>query len=60
MKKPEVRPEPKKKESKKPETKPVEKAPEQKTVTVGTCDDNARRIREFLEGLLRHMNSPLR
>ena len=59
VKKPEVRPEPKKQESKKPETKPVEKAPEQKTVTVGTCDDdNARRIREFLEGLLQHMNSP--
>ena len=59
VKKPEVRPEPKKQEPKKPETKPVEKAPEQKTVTVGTCDDdNARRIREFLEGLLQHMNSP--
>ena len=59
VKKPEVRPEPKKQESKKPETKPVEKAPEQKTVTAGTCDDdNARRIREFLEGLLQHMNSP--
>lgn len=59
VKKPEVRPEPKKQESKKPETRPVEKAPEQKTVTVGTCDDdNARRIREFLEGLLQHMNSP--
>ena len=28
-------------------------------MTVGTCDDdNARRIREFLEGLLQHMNSP--
>ena len=59
VKKPEVKTEPKKQESKKPETKPVEKAPEQKTVTVGTCDDdNARRIREFLEGLLQHMNSP--
>lgn len=59
VKKPEVRPEPKKQEPKKPETRPVEKAPEQKTVTVGTCDDdNARRIREFLEGLLQHMNSP--
>ena len=59
VKKPEVRPEPKKQEPKKPETKPVEKAPEQKTVPVGTCDDeNARRIREFLEGLLQHMNSP--
>ena len=56
--------EPAKKVEKKPEPKaevkkPVEKAPEQKTVTVGTCDDdNARRIREFLEGLLQHMNSP--
>ena len=59
VKKPEVKPEPKKQEPKKPETKPVEKAPEQKPVTVGTCDDdNARRIREFLEGLLQHMNSP--
>ena len=59
VKKPEVRPEPKKQESKKPETKPVEKAPEQKPVAAGTCDDeNARRIREFLEGLLQHMNSP--
>ena len=30
----------------------------QKTAA-GTCDDdNARRIREFLEGLLQHMNSP--
>ncbi len=58
VKKPEVRPEPKKQEAKKPETRPVEKAPEQKTVTVGTCDDdNARRIREFLEGLLQHMDS---
>ena len=57
-KKVEKKPEPKA-EVKKPETKPVEKAPEQKTVTVGTCDDdNARRIREFLEGLLQHMNSP--
>ncbi|MDR4017391.1 MAG: RNA-binding cell elongation regulator Jag/EloR, partial [Oscillospiraceae bacterium] len=53
VKKPEVRPEPKKQE-----TKPVEKAPEQKAAA-GTCDDdNARRIREFLEGLLQHMNSP--
>lgn len=59
VKKPEVKPEPKKQEPKKPETKPVEKAPEQKTVAAGTCDDeNARRIREFLEGLLQHMNSP--
>lgn len=59
VKKPEVRPEPKKQESKKPETKPVEKAPEQKPVAAGTCDDdNTRRIREFLEGLLQHMNSP--
>ena len=58
-KKVEKKPEPKAQESKKPETRPVEKAPEQKTVTVGTCDDdNARRIREFLEGLLQHMNSP--
>ena len=58
VKKPEVRPEPKKQEPKKPETKPVEKAPEQKAAA-GTCDDeNARRIREFLEGLLQHMNSP--
>lgn len=57
-KKVEKKPEPKA-EVKKPETKPVEKAPEQKPVTVGTCDDdNARRIREFLEGLLQHMNSP--
>ena len=57
-KKVEKKPEPKA-EVKKPETRPVEKAPEQKTVTVGTCDDdNARRIREFLEGLLQHMNSP--
>ena len=49
VKKPEVRPEPKKQESKKPETRPVEKAPEQKAAA-GTCDDeNARRIREFLE-----------
>ena len=47
VKKPEVRPEPKK------------QAPEQKPVAAGTCDDdNARRIREFLEGLLQHMNSP--
>ena len=53
------KPEPKKQEPKKPETKPVEKAPEQKPVAAGTCDDdNARRIREFLEGLLQHMNSP--
>ena len=58
VKKPEVKPEPKKQEPKKPETKPVEKAPEQKAAA-GTCDDeNARRIREFLEGLLQHMNSP--
>ena len=57
-KKAEKKPEPKA-EVKKPETKPVEKAPEQKTVAAGTCDDeNARRIREFLEGLLQHMNSP--
>lgn len=36
----------------------MEKAPEQKAAA-GTCDDeNARRIREFLEGLLQHMNSP--
>lgn len=58
VKKPEVRPEPKKQEPKKPETKPVEKAPEQKAAA-GTCDDdNAHHIREFLEGLLQHMNSP--
>lgn len=57
-KKPEVRPEPKKQESKKPETKPVEKAPEQKAAAEICDDDNARRIREFLEGLLQHMNSP--
>lgn len=58
VKKPEVRPEPKKQEPKKPETKPVEKAPEQKAAA-GTCDDdNAQHIREFLEGLLQHMNSP--
>lgn len=56
-KKAEKKPEPKA-EVKKPETKPVEKAPEQKAAA-GTCDDdNARRIREFLEGLLQHMNSP--
>lgn len=56
-KKVEKKPEPKA-EVKKPETKPVEKAPEQKAAA-GTCDDeNARRIREFLEGLLQHMNSP--
>ena len=59
VKKPEVKPEPKKQEPKKPETKPVEKAPEQKPVAAGTCDDdNAQHIREFLEGLLQHMNSP--
>ena len=53
------KPEPKKQEPKKPETKPVEKAPEQKPVAAGTCDDdNAQHIREFLEGLLQHMNSP--
>lgn len=58
VKKPEVKPEPKKQEPKKPETKPVEKAPEQKAAA-GTCDDdNAKHIREFLEGLLQHMNSP--
>ena len=57
-KKVEKKPEPKA-EVKKPETRPVEKAPEQKPVAAGTCDDeNARRIREFLEGLLQHMNSP--
>ena len=38
---------------------PEEKAPEQKPVAAGTCDDdNAQHIREFLEGLLQHMNSP--
>ena len=57
-KKVEKKPEPKA-EVKKPETKPVEKAPEQKPVAAGTCDDdNAQHIREFLEGLLQHMNSP--
>ena len=56
--------EPAKKVEKKPEpkaevTRPVEKAPEQKPVAAGTCDDdNAQHIREFLEGLLQHMNSP--
>ena len=58
VKKPEVRPEPKKQEPKKPETKPVEKAPEQKAAAEICDDDNAKHIREFLEGLLQHMNSP--
>lgn len=58
VKKPEVRPEPKKQEPKKPETRPVEKAPEQKAAAEICDDENARRIREFLEGLLQHMNSP--
>ena len=58
VEKTEVRPEPKKQEPKKPETKPVEKAPEQKTAAEICDDDNAKHIREFLEGLLQHMNSP--
>ena len=58
VKKPEVRPEPKKQEPKKPETKPVEKAPEQKAAAEICVDDHAKHIREFLEGLLQHMNSP--
>ena len=56
-KKVEKKPEPKA-EVKKPETKPVEKAPEQKTAAEICDDDNAKHIREFLEGLLQHMNSP--
>ena len=58
VKKPEVKTEPKKQEPKKPETKPVEKTPEQKAAAEICDDDNAHHIREFLEGLLQHMNSP--